>query len=213
MDLVGTAVGNPLNEDDLKEDSDAVLAPDLLLVRVYGGKLMQLGAFMPPLLVFISLMNGYSRNDQFMPWLQEARCRVDDGAPFFKACEEDYEAAGGDKRPWQHCQAVFCHVGDDLVITDQGILNPDHHEQLAPWTPGHPCPSGYGQRCFDEGELDPEDFHALNVMYRGLAAVGSLFLAAVAFSFRRVTAPGGTLAILGLGEAKILEKADQRLKR
>ena len=75
MDLVGTAVGNPLNEDDLKEDSDAVLAPDLLLVRVYGGKLMQLGPFMPPLLVFIALMNGYSRNDEFMPWLQEARCK------------------------------------------------------------------------------------------------------------------------------------------
>ena len=61
MDLVGTAVGNPLNEDDLKEDSDAVLAPDLLLVRVYGGKLMQLGAFMPPLLVFISLMKAAVR--------------------------------------------------------------------------------------------------------------------------------------------------------
>ena len=72
---------------------------------------------------------------------------------------------------------------------------------------------GYGQRCFDEGELDPEDFHALNVMYKGLAAVGSLFLGAVSFSFRRVTAPGGTLEILGLGEAKILKKADQRLKR
>ena len=68
MDLVGTAVGNPLNEDDLKEDSDAVLAPDLLLVRVYGGKLMQLGPFMPPLLVLCALSNGYRRNSEvFMP--------------------------------------------------------------------------------------------------------------------------------------------------
>ena len=218
MDLVGTAVGNPLNEDDLKEDSDAVLAPDLLLVRVYGGKLMQLGPFMPPLLVFFALMNGYRRNDNFMPWENDARCRVDEAAPFFKACEEDYEAAGGDPGAFgmharDHCQAVFCHVGDDLVHTDPGFIGPDHREQLAPWTPGQPCPTGWGQRCFGEGELDSEDLQPLNVMYRGLAGVGSLFLAAVAFSLRRVSAQGGTLEILGLGEAKILEKADSRLKR
>ena len=218
MDLVGTAVGNPLNEDDLKEDSDAVLAPDLLLVRVYGGKLMQLGAFMPPLLVFISLMNGYSRNDQFMPWEQEARCRVDEDAPFFKACEADYQAAGGDPGPFgkhaeDHCQAVFCHVGDDLVRTDRGFIGPDHREQFAPWTEGQPCPSGWGQRCFGDGELDPLQLQPLSVMYRGLAAVGSLFLAAVSFSFRRVSGPEGTLELLGLGEAKVLASQQQRLQR
>ena len=68
-------MSNPLGEKELKEDSDAVLAPDLLLVRLYGGKLMQLGAFMPPLIIFIAGMNGYSRADTFMAWEQEARCR------------------------------------------------------------------------------------------------------------------------------------------
>ena len=213
MDLVGTAVGNPLNEDDLKEDSDAVLAPDLLLVKIYGGKLMQLGPFMPPLLIVFALSNGYSRNEEYMPWEQEARCRVDDQAEFFKTCRDNYEAAGGEGSSRDHCQAVFCHVGDDLVHTDQGILGPDKHELLAPWIPGQPCPTGWGQRCFSEGELDPKDLHPLTVMYRGLAAVGSLFLAAVSLSFRRVSAPGGTLEILGLGEAKVLEKEDRRLKR
>ena len=84
-------------------------------------------------------------------------------------------------------------MGDDLVRTDQGILNPDHHEQLAPWTPGQPCPTGWGQRCFGEGELDPLELQPLNVMYRGLAGLASLFIGAVSFSLRRVTAPGGTL--------------------
>ena len=190
-----------------------MLAPDLALVKIYGGKLMQLGPFMPPLLILCALSNGYRRNTDFMPWEQEARCRVDGDAPFFQTCEEDYKAAGGEGDAWDHCTARFCSVGDDSVHTDRGIIGADHQEQYAPWTPGQPCPSGYGQRCFDEGELDPEDLHALNVMYKGLAAVGSLFLGAVSFSFRRFTAPGGTLEILGLGEAKILEKADQRLKR
>ena len=218
MDIVEIAVGNPLNEDDLEEDSDAVLAPDLLLVRAYGGKLMQLGPFMPALLIFMALMNGYSRNDEFMPWEQESHCRVDEAAPFFKACEEDYEASGGDPGPWgffarDHCQAAFCHVGDELVHTDHGVIGSDHREQLAPWTPGQPCPSGWGQRCFNEGELDPLALRPLNVMYRSLAGVGSLFIGAVSFSLRRVTAPGGTLELLGLGEAKILARQHQRLQR
>ena len=204
MELVSTAVDNPLHADDLKGDSDAVLAPHLVLVQIYG-KLMQLGPFMPPLLLVFALLNGYSRNKEYMPWEQKARCRVDSNTEFFKACEENHS--------WDHCQAFYCHVGDDLVHTDQGILGPDHHELLAPWTPGQPCPSGSGQRCFDEGELDPQYLHPLTVMYRCLAAVGSLFLGAVSFSFRRVSAPKGTLEILGLGQAKILEKEDRRLKR
>ena len=217
MEIVGEAVSNPLGEKELKEDSDAVLAPDLLLVRLYGGKLMQLGAFMPPLIIFIAGMNGYSRADTFMAWEQEARCSVDDDAPSFIACEEEYEASGKEDttgiEPWEHCSAVFCSVPDDTVHTDYAVLQADHHERLAPWSEGQPCPTGYGQRCLGKGELDPNELEPLNVLYRGLAAIASLFVGAVSFSLRHVTAPGGTLQVLGLGEVRIMETADRRLKR
>ena len=216
MDIIGEAVSNPLSEDELKEDTDAVLAPDLLLVRLYGGKLMQLGPFMPPLLIFFAGMNGYNRADSFMPWEQEARCTVDEQAPFFEACEEEYEASGKATTGvpwWDHCNAVFCSVPDDTVHTDNAFLQADHHERLAPWSEGQPCPTGYGQRCFGKGEIDPSELEPLNVLYRGLAAIASLFVGAVSFSLRRVTAPGGTLEVLGLGEVRIMKTADRRLKR
>jgi hypothetical protein len=217
MDIIGEAVSNPLSEDELKEDTDAVLAPDLLLVRLYGGKLMQLGAFMPPLLIFFAGMNGYNRADTFMPWEQEARCTVDERAPFFQACAEEYEASGKEATTGveerEHCYAVFCSVPDDTVHTDNAFLQADHHERLAPWSEGQPCPTGYGQRCFGKGEIDPSELEPLNVLYRGLAAIASLFVGAVSFSLRRVTAPGGTLEVLGLGEVRIMKTADRRLKR
>ena len=177
MDIIGEAVSNPLSEDELKEDTDAVLAPDLLLVRLYGGKLMQLGPFMPPLLIFFAGMNGYNRADSFMPWEQEARCTVDKGAPFFEACAEEYEASGKEATTgvpwWDHCNAVFCSVPDDTVHTDYAVLQADHHDRLAPWSEGQPCPTGYGQLCLGKGELDPRELEPLNVLYRGLAAIAS----------------------------------------
>ena len=215
MDLVVESISNPMSDaDELKVDSDAELAPALLLVHLYGGKLMQLGPFMPPLLVFFGAMNAYARNDEFMWWEQEARCWVDEDTPFFKACEEDYKTAGGDEDDADdHCYAFYCSVPDSSVHTDRGVLGPDHVERPALWTEGQPCPTGFGQYCFKKHELDPEDMQPLNILYRGLAGVASLFIGAVSFSLRRATAPEGTLKHLGLGETKITEKAARRLKQ
>ena len=201
---------------EVQEDTNAVPAPDLMLVKVYGQKLMHLGPsmpLMPAVIVFFAMMNGYSRNDNFMPWELEARCEVDYDMPFFKACEEAYEAASGEGDSEDHCWAMFCHVGDSSVHTDRGLIGPDHRDKLAPWTEGQPCPSGFGQRCLRSGEVDPEDLEPLNVMYRGLAALGSLLIAGVSFSLRRVTAENGTLQLLGLGGVNISDSACQTLKR
>ena len=111
MELVDAAADNPLHEDDIKGDSDAVIAPHLLLVQIYGGKLMQLGPFMPPLLLAFALMNGYSRNEEYMPWEQEARCRVDSNTEFFKACEENH--------PWDHCQ-----TNPSFLRAPRGLFRP-----------------------------------------------------------------------------------------
>lgn len=104
-------VANPVNSDSGSDgepvvdeaNSDAVLAPDLLLIRLYGRTLMQLGPLMPVLFVFFGMMNAYNRNEEFMAWEQEARCTADDTPPF-DACRDDYEAAGNDDS-WEYCHA------------------------------------------------------------------------------------------------------------
>lgn len=90
-------VANPVNSDSGSDgepvvdeaNSDAVLAPDLLLIRLYGRTLMQLGPLMPVLFVFFGMMNAYNRNKEFMAWEQEARCTADNTLPF-DACRDDY---------------------------------------------------------------------------------------------------------------------------
>jgi hypothetical protein len=212
-------VANPVNSDSGSDgepvvdeaNSDAVLAPDLLLIRLYGRTLMQLGPLMPVLFVFFGMMNAYNRNEEFMAWEQEARCTADDTPPF-DACRDDYEAAGNDDS-WEYCQAKLCSVSAGSVHIDEAVIGPEHVEQFAPWTEGQPCPTGYGQRCFSAGEIDPQELEPLNVLYRGLAGVASLVIGAVSFSFRRVTAPEGTLNILGVGDTKISESAARGLQR
>lgn len=213
-------VANPASDEagnddrELEEDSNAENVPDLLLVQIYGGKLMQLSPFMPYLLVFFGMMNAYRRNYDFIPWELGARCYVDETAPFFEACREKFDQGGGlDGDAWDHCQAHFCRVRDETVLhPDTAIMGADVHG-WAPWSEGKPCPTGFGQSCIPSGEIDPAELTPLNLLYKGLAGIASLFVGAVSFSLRRVTGPTGALVLLGHDEARISARAARSLRR
>ena len=163
--VVNPAAGDAAaSRRDVEEDSDAESVPGLVLVQVYGGKLMQLGSFVPFLLVFFGAMNAYRRNYVFVPWELEARCYVDEDAPFFTACYEEAASGVDGNAAEAHCMGHFCRVRDEAVIQpDTSVIGADAHG-WAPWVEGKPCPTGYGQTCIPAGEIDPAELTPLNLL-------------------------------------------------